>query len=204
MDGGSGAPGGSGTPGGSGGPGALGGPAPGLEYATTGVRVVAYIVDGIILGAVSGAIAGAFGLGWLSMFGLDMLPGEGFGVGVGAVFGFGAFGLAWFGWLAWITVTTIVSGVYFVGLWTRNGATVGQLLFGLEVRNASDGARLGQDRAIRRWAFLTVPVLSSLPGLGLFVFIYQLFLLGSTSSDPAKQGFHDRQAGTVVVRRADR
>jgi uncharacterized RDD family membrane protein YckC len=97
-----------------------------------------------------------------------------------------------------------VSGVYFVGLWTRNGATVGQLLFGLEVRNAVDGARLGQDQAIRRWAFLTVPVLSSLPALGLFVFLYQLYLLITTSNDPAKQGFHDRQCGTVVVRRAAR
>jgi uncharacterized RDD family membrane protein YckC len=178
-----------------------GGPAPGLEYGTAGVRLVAYIIDGLILGAISGAIAGVLGLGVLGWFGMDMgRPGNMFGNGFGGGFlGAGFFGLAWF---AWIAIVTIVSGLYFVGLWMRNGATVGQMLFNLEVRNAADGTRIGQEQAIRRWAFLTVPVLTSLPALGLLVFIYQVYLLISTSNDPAKQGFHDKQAATVVVRRA--
>ena len=37
------------TPGGSSGPPPGEGPAPGLAYATVGVRLVAYIIDGIIL-----------------------------------------------------------------------------------------------------------------------------------------------------------
>ena len=177
------------------------GPAPGLEYGSAGIRLVAYIIDGIILGAVSGALGGMFGLGWFRTFGLDLLgrDGPGFGVGPG---GLGVIGVAWIGFIGWIIITTLVSGVYFVGLWTRNGATLGQLVLGLDVRNAADGARVSQDQAIRRWAYLTVPVLSSLPALGLLVLIYQIYLLVTTSSDPAKQGFHDKQVGTVVVRRA--
>lgn len=173
-----------------------GGPAPGLEYATVGVRLVAYIIDVIIVGVISGAFRGIFGLGWLAWGGFDM-SGQG-GPDLGGLFGWGALGL---GFLAWIVVSTIVSGVYFVGLWMRNGATFGQMLLGLEVRNAADGARLTQDQAIRRWAFLTVPVLSQLPAVGFLVFIYMIYLLISTNGDPAKQGFHDKQAGTVVVRR---
>ncbi len=172
------------------------GPAPGLRYGTVGVRLVAYIVDGIIVGAISGAVAGVFGLGWLFWGGMSMMGSDGFGLG--NLFPFGGFGI---GWLAWLLVSAAISGVYFVGLWTRNGATFGQLIFDLQVRNAADGARLTQDQAIRRWAFLVVPVLSSIPPLGFLVFLYQIYLLVSTNDDPAKQGFHDKQAGTVVVRR---
>jgi uncharacterized RDD family membrane protein YckC len=171
-----------------------GGPAPGLEYGSAGIRLVAYIIDGIILGAISGALSGLLGLGWLRMAGLDLFGGDGHWLGLG---GIGALGI---GFLGWIAITTTVSGLYFVGLWTQNGATVGQALLSLEVRNAADGARIAQDQAIRRWAYLVVPVLSALPALGLFVLIYQLYLLVTTSNDPAKQGFHDKQVGTVVVR----
>lgn len=171
------------------------GPAPGLEYGTVGVRLVAYIIDVVILGAMSGAARGLLGLGWLSWGGMEWPGANGFD----GFFGWGALSAAWF---AWVLITAAISGLYFVGLWTRNAASLGQMLLGLEVRNAADGARPTQDQAIRRWAFLTVPVISSIPALGLLVFLYQLYLLISTSSDPAKQGFHDRQAETVVVRRA--
>jgi uncharacterized RDD family membrane protein YckC len=177
-----------------------GGPAPGLQYGSAGIRLVAYIIDGLILGAISGALSGMLGLGWFRTFGLDVLGRDGPGFGFGDMGAIGAMGALWIGFIGWIAVTTIVSGVYFVGLWTRNGATVGQAILSLEVRNAADGARIGQDQAIRRWAYLVVPVVSALPALGIFVLIYQIYLLVTTSNDPAKQGFHDKQVGTVVVR----
>jgi hypothetical protein len=166
------------------------GPAPGYLWATTGSRVIAWIIDAILLGLISGGLSAVLGIGFLAFGGFDMFrPGRPLFSGLAG---------AWFGW---ILVITAVSGVYFVGLWTRNGATIGQSLFGLEVRNAADGSRLGQDQAIRRWAFLTVPVVSSLPGLGLLFALYELFLLWTTAQDPQNRGFHDRQANTVVVRR---
>jgi uncharacterized RDD family membrane protein YckC len=138
------------------------------------------------------------GLGWLGWGGMEWPGPDGFD-GFGGFLGWGALGASWF---VWVLVTAAISGLYFVGLWTRNGASFGQMLFDLQVRNAADGARLTQDQAIRRWAFLTVPVLASLPALGFLVLLYQIYLLISTSSDDAKQGFHDKQAATVVVRRA--
>jgi uncharacterized RDD family membrane protein YckC len=167
------------------------GPAPGLVYGSAAIRVVAWIIDGLIIAAIDAAVGAVLGLGFVGWGGLRLGGAGPFpwlnGIGVG--------------WLVWVTAVTVVSGVYFVGLWTRSGATLGQLLLSLEVRNAADGSRMTQDQAIRRWAFLTVPVISSLPGLGLLVFLYQVFLLYTTANDPAKQGFHDKQAGTVVVRR---
>jgi uncharacterized RDD family membrane protein YckC len=167
------------------------GPAPGLLYGSAGVRLVAWIIDAIIIGAIDGAFGAVLGLGFVGWGGLR------FG-GTGPFPFLNGIGV---GWLIWVAVVTVISGVYFVGLWTRNGGTLGQLLLSLEVRNAVDGSRLTQDQAIRRWAFLVVPVISALPGLGFFVFLYQLYLLYTTANDPAKQGFHDKQAGTVVVRR---
>ncbi len=166
------------------------GPAAGLAYATVGVRLVAYIIDGIILGVIDGTLGALFGIGFLFSYGFDVFrPGRLFDFALGG------------GFLAYVLLAAAVSGVYFVYTWTRNGASVGQSLLNLEVRNAADGARLTQDQAIRRWAFLTVPIVSALPGVGGLVFIYQLFLAYTVSTDPAKQGFHDKQVGSVVVRR---
>ena len=38
--------------------------------------------------------------------------------------------------------------------------------------------------------------------IGLLAFAYEIFLLWTTYSSPKKQGYHDVQAGTVVVKRA--
>ena len=71
--------------------------------------------------------------------------------------------------------------------------------------------------AVRRWLFLYgVTALASalqfglsgtsLAGLssliGLAAFAYSLYLLWTTSQSPKRQGFHDVQAGTVVIKAA--
>ena len=38
--------------------------------------------------------------------------------------------------------------------------------------------------------------------IGLLAFGYEIFLLWTTYQSPKKQGYHDVQAGTVVVKRA--
>ena len=66
---------------------------------------------------------------------------------------------------------------------------------------------LTQDQAIRRWLFLfgpyaltqIIPIVGFL--LGFLVFFYALYLLYTASQSPKRQGFHDVQANTVVIKR---
>jgi len=95
-------------------------------------------------------------------------------------------------------------------------ASPGQKILNLETVNAADGATLTRDQAIRRWAYLFGPsavgtvanfalagtdigFLGSL--ISLATFVYTLYLLWSASQSPKRQGFHDVQSGTVVVKR---
>jgi uncharacterized RDD family membrane protein YckC len=164
------------------------GPAPGLVYGGFGVRLVALIIDGIILGLISGVVSSILGIGFVGWYGVGP---DTFRLGLG-------FGVAW---LAYVLLNAAISGAYFVYTWTHGNATPGQRILNLEVRNAADGMPMARDQAIKRWIFLVLPVVNSIPGLGILVALYNLFLAYTTYTDPAKQGFHDRQAGTVVVRR---
>jgi hypothetical protein len=76
-----------------------------------------------------------------------------------------------------------------------------------------NGATLSQDQAIRRWLFLYGPgAISSAVGLAPIGFLstlislavlgYYIYLLYSASQDPRRQGFHDKQVDTVVVKRS--
>jgi uncharacterized RDD family membrane protein YckC len=170
--------------------GAVRGPAPGLEYASFGGRLIAYIVDAVILGIVTGIVSAIMGGGIFALYGFSA-----FGFGRRLAFDVGL------GSVVFAIVAGLISGAYFVYFWTHTGATPGQSFLGLEVRNAVDGAQLDTEQAIRRWAFLVVPFISVFPLVGLLVFLYQIFLAYTTSTDPNHQGFHDKEAKTVVVRR---
>lgn len=166
------------------------GPAPGLVYAGVGVRLVAWIIDAVLVGLLSGLAAVGLGITFLTVPGFH-------GLDLGSL----AFWRVDYGAarLTLVIVEAAISGAYFVYGWTRWGATLGQRFLNLQVRNDADGALLTTDQALKRWALLTVPLIGSLPGLGFFVLLYQLYLAWTTSEDPNKQGFHDRQCGTVVV-----
>ncbi len=105
-------------------------------------------------------------------------------------------------------IAAAISGIYFVYGWTRMRASLGQKFLNLETVSASDGATLTQDQAIRRWLYLyglyaltqIIPIVGIL--LSLIAFIYALYLLYTTSQSPKRQGFHDVQANTVVIKRA--
>lgn len=162
------------------------GPAPGVAYADLVTRIIALVIDGIILAIPY----------WILL----------------AVLGFlgdwAAFILSGIVYLAW-------TAVYFVYTWTRQRASYGQKFLSLETVNAADGATLTQDQAIRRWAFLFGPAalaqVFSFGGglllgtvgliLSLLAALYSLYLLYTTSQSPKRQGYHDVQAGTVVVKR---
>lgn len=115
--------------------------------------------------------------------------------------------------------TTIVGGltraiifaalgfVYFAYSWTAWRASPGQRIFGIVTVNAADGSALSWSQAAKRWAFLFgAGVLNSLfqfSGLSAIVWLlfvlYGLYLLYTSATDPLKQGFHDKQAGTLVA-----
>lgn len=168
------------------------GPAPGVAYATLGIRIVAYIIDAIIFGIVF-AIFASVVLGALA-FGTG-----GSGLVIGIVF-LVAFNLAF-------------SALYFIYGWTKLRASPGQKVLGLETVNAGDGATLTQPQAIRRWLVLFGPfaLLSAVQWVvpagigsiaGLVSLGYLIYLVWTTYKDPKSQGFHDHYADTVVVKRA--
>ncbi len=162
------------------------GPAPGVMYADTVMRVVALFVDAIILG---------IGLAIVNTILLF-------------IGGWGAFIVTGILYL-------IANAIYFIYTWTRLRASPGQRVLGLETVNAADGATLTQDQAIRRWLYLWGPAALAqilswsggvvLGALGFVVAIfalgYELYLLYSVTQSPKRQGFHDVQAGTVVIKR---
>jgi hypothetical protein len=114
----------------------------------------------------------------------------------------------------WFVVLLLIyaagSAVYFIYTWTRLRGSPGQRVLGLETLNAADGAVLTQPQAIRRWLYLFGPfvlaqVASFMLGglgalLGLLTFGYAIYLLYSAANSPTRQGFHDVQASTVVVK----
>lgn len=163
--------------------------APGdFVYADVPNRAIAYIIDAIIVGVgviVIGLILGAVGLG--------------IGTVVGA--------------LVLFVIALAASAAYFVYTWTTMRATIGMQALGMQVGNASDGATLTQDQAIRRWLAISAPsivaqALQPLPVigsiLGLAAFVWFVYLVYSTAQSPTKQGWHDIFANTMVVKAAKR
>lgn len=180
---------------------AAAGPAPGVAYAGLGVRVVAYIIDAILLGIVGALVSIALG----ALF-FGTVAGRDFSLAI--VFA-----------LLLAVANLVISAVYFIWGWTNPEmrASLGQRVLGLNTLNAADGATVTRDQAVRRWAWLygvfaVASALqlalggSDLAGLGsligLLAFAYWVFLLWTTYQSAKKQGYHDVQANTVVVKRA--
>jgi len=104
-----------------------------------------------------------------------------------------------------------VSAGYFIYTWTALRGTVGMKVLGMQVGNQTDGATITMDQAIRRWLalggiFSLTQAFNPLPLLGLLVgllsFIWVIVLLVTTAQSPTKQGYHDKFAGTMVVKAA--
>lgn len=82
-----------------------------------------------------------------------------------------------------------ILALYWIVSWSLLGASLGQKLCGLHVVNAANGQTIGIGRAVLRYVGF---VLSTIPcDIGL---IWAAF-------DSQKQGWHDKIAGTFVVRR---
>jgi uncharacterized RDD family membrane protein YckC len=95
------------------------GPAEGLAYAGFWIRVVAWILDAIVLAVITVALAPLAGTGTIVTTGPNQ---------VSVNYGANAFG-------------TLVGLVYFVGFWATRGQTPGMIPFRLRVVRVADGSR---------------------------------------------------------------
>ncbi len=149
---------------------AAAGPAPGIAYADLTTRVIAFIIDGILLAILSAFISLALGALLLGF----LLSGGIFGVIIATVLLSAA--------------SLFLSAVYFVWGWTNPAmrASLGQKALNLQTVNAVDGATLTRDQALRRWGWL----------YGVFVLanVVQLVLMPTDLSHPglARQPGHLR------------
>lgn len=134
-----------------------------VRYGSWWRRAAAFVLDGVVLGAVNAALA--------------VLP-----LAVGAAYPL-SFGLL--SPVAVLAYFTLQHG----GV---RGQTLGDRAFGIAVRNAADGGRLTYGQAFGR-AFMTM-LFAGLWFLGGFAdFLWPLW-------DRKRQAWHDKVAGTVVVR----
>ncbi|HEY2704640.1 MAG TPA: RDD family protein [Candidatus Dormibacteraeota bacterium] len=88
-----------------------------------------------------------------------------------------------------VQAIAILGGIaYIVGFWGTRSATPGQMALGMRIVRADNGAPIDLSRAVIRYVGYVISVIPF--GLGL---IWAGF-------DPRKQGWHDKLAGTYVVR----
>jgi len=168
--------------------------APGLVFASTAARFVAFVIDLFILGVVDRIVISA-----LQAMGIVPAPTIADPRNLTAVFTTDTF--------LGVVVTTAIGGAYFVLSWSGGRrATIGQRLLRIQVGNAFDGAPLAFEQAIRRWLglglflglFVFAPALAAVASL--IQLVWMVSLLITTASSPTKQGLHDRLANSALVR----
>jgi uncharacterized RDD family membrane protein YckC len=163
--------------------------APGLTWASTGSRFVAYIIDLFLIGILAGIVAAILGVGQSVSS-----PGQPVGAQASPYF---------------YAINAAIGGVYFILSWSGGRrATLGQRLLNIQVGNAFDGQALTTNQAVKRWiglgSFLgllsVIPSPAVLGAVNLLEFIWSIVLLVTTATSPTKQGLHDRFANSALVR----
>jgi uncharacterized RDD family membrane protein YckC len=147
------------------------GPASGYEFGGFGERLIAYLVDVLIVTFLVIAIIILAGLV----------------VGVGAAGGSGLLAVA--GILVIVVAVLVVPFAYFPYFWARTGQTPGMKIFGLRVVRDIDGGPIDGGAALLRLIGYWVSSLVFYLGF-IWIFI-----------DKRKRGWHDLIAGTVVVKK---
>jgi len=148
----------------------------GTEYAGFWIRFLALIIDSVILGVVSGIINGVFG----GIIGATFLTSnQPAGSAAAGMFGF--FSAIWL-------ANIVINYAYYVILTGLYGATLGKMVLGLRVVD-SNGQKIGMPKAALRE--IVGKVISGI-----------VFALGYiwVAFDEKKQGWHDKIAGTYVVK----
>ena len=145
-------------------------------------RLVAIIVDGIILGVPKGIITAIFVQT--------------------AVSG----GIYQSRWVASLVVIGIIFAIVDIGYFallngSEKGQTVGQMMLGIAVRDEASGGAIGPQRAGLRIIVLYPEILVAwIPILGAIADLYTLVAALSPLWDSRRQGFHDKVAHTDVIK----
>jgi uncharacterized RDD family membrane protein YckC len=177
----------------------------GFVIAGVGARFVAWLVDGLLATIVPGAIA-LFLLDWNAllqpMFDQIRFDPSGRVISTGTVTIPVTTNL-----ILIILITIGIQFLYFVGFWTsRWQATPGMIGLKMRAVDANTGGPLNLTQASKRWVamgwplslLVLVPVLQNAAGLAQFGL--NVFLFFSTVTNDRKQGFHDKLAGSLVIR----
>ncbi len=162
----------------------------GLEanLASRGLRLVARIIDGILVGIVASIVGFPF-LG-RAMSGLqDIIDSAEAGVSSPDT---GSFTRPL---IAFSLVAAVISAAYHVSLIATRGATLGKSAVGVKVQRLVDQGRPTWGESAMRWATTDLPGLIPTVG-GLYSLLDALWCLW----DPKRQCIHDKLPKTVVVR----
>ena len=169
------------------------GPAPGYAYVGFWRRFAATLIDGILFSIVF-AVLGTFlftqidASTWRVFIELDPVTGRPNATNAELVRATSALlGL----WVQLFGLYFLAHFLYHVIFWSWRGGTLGQLALGIQVRRESDGRRIGPGAAILR--YIGYLVSATLLYIGLIWIAF----------DRRKQGWHDKIAGTLVIRRVD-
>ena len=181
------------------------GPA-GLFYADVPNRIIAYIIDAILLGIVNIVVS----IVLFSILGSPTTVRE--VADPNSILGFRfETQTNYVSTLIYAVVGTAISAGYFIYTWTAMRGTVGMKLLGMQIGHEADGRTLTYNQAAIRWVLLGAPfglaqLLSGWPGLGLLIGLlglgWLIALLVTTAQSPTKQGLHDKYAHTMVVKAA--
>jgi uncharacterized RDD family membrane protein YckC len=153
-----------------------GGPAPGVEFAPHGPRLVAYILDGIIIAIVVTVIAS---IGALVFFAGSSVE-DNRVTNVSPI-------AALVGGILWL-IAALVGLLYFPYFWVNGGATIGMRPFSLKVVRDRDGGAIGWGTGILRLIGLWIA------GAVFYLGFIWIFI------DKRRRGWQDLIAGTLVVK----
>ena len=169
------------------------------ELASYLTRVVAYLVDTLVIAFVSLVLGGWFL--WKAIepiadrLDAAMVAGD-FGAMSSAL---AEAGLGWLG--AFLAVQLVVMLGYHTYFLTRRGATPGKLLLGISVRRVDRPGVLDVDTAVRRAGFQAVAqALGNVPLIASLATIIVITDLVWPLADDKRQALHDKVAKTIVVK----
>lgn len=103
--------------------------------------------------------------------------------------------------VAYAALGLAVGLVYHVVFLVKKGATPGKLMLGLRVRRLDRPGPLDRDTAIRRAGFEAVlSAMTNAPGIALIGVLLSVADVVWPLTDPRRQALHDKVAKTIVVR----
>jgi uncharacterized RDD family membrane protein YckC len=162
---------------------------PGLVFSDTPSRLVAYLLDSIVIAvlfSVPLALLGGYDFAYPDFPDRNVMI-------VGAL------------------ISLSLQVIFFVWFWSGGRrATPGQRVMRIQVANAFDGQPLSLRQAVKRWIGLgfwinfplVLPYMVHAIASTVIAAIWWLVLLITTAASPTKQGLHDRFAGSALVRPA--